>query len=95
MKTINVRDFQKRIRSTVDIAQEEGVVLTRHGEPVALVVGLEGMDWEDVLVQTSRSFWKLIQTRRKQKTIPLREMRDRLELGERKRDRSRTDHRNG
>lgn len=95
MKTINVRDFQKRIRSTVDIAQEEGVVLTRHGEPVALVVGLEGMDWEDVLLQTSRSFWKMIQTRRKQKTIPLREMRDRLELGERKRARSRTDHRKG
>jgi antitoxin (DNA-binding transcriptional repressor) of toxin-antitoxin stability system len=95
VKTINVRDFQKRIRSTVDIAQEEGVVLTRHGEPVALVVGLEGMDWEDVLLQTSRSFWKMIQTRRKQKTIPLREMRDRLELGERKRARSRTDHRKG
>ena len=79
MKTINVRDFQKRIRETVETAQRERIVLTRHGEPVALVIGLEGMDWEDVVLQTSRPFWKLIERRRKQKTVPLQEMRKRLE----------------
>lgn len=84
MKTINVRDFQKKIRETVDTAQTERVVLTRHGEPVALVVGLEGMEWEDVVFQTSRPFWKMIEKRRTQKTVSLREMRKRLERGERK-----------
>jgi len=85
MKTINVRDFQKKIRETVETAQTERIVLTRHGEPVALVVGLEGMEWEDVVLQTSRPFWKLIEKRRKQKTVPLQEMRERLERRGRKR----------
>lgn len=79
MKTINVRDFQKKVRETVQTAQEEQVVLTRHGSPVALVIGLEGMEWEDVVLQTSRPFWKLIEKRRKQKTVSLGEMRKRLE----------------
>ena len=85
MKTINVRDFQKKIRETVETAQTERIVLTRHGEPVALVVGLEGMEWEDVVLQTSRPFWKLIEKRREQKTVPLQEMRERLERPGRKR----------
>jgi antitoxin (DNA-binding transcriptional repressor) of toxin-antitoxin stability system len=84
VRTINVRDFQKRIRETVETAQKERVVLTRHGDPVALVIGLQGMEWEDVVLQTSRPFWKMIQKRRKQKTIPLREMRERLERSGRK-----------
>lgn len=79
MRTINVRDFQKKIRETVETAQTERIVLTRHGEPVALVVGLEGMEWEDVVLQTSRPFWKLIEKRRRQKTVTLQEMRARLE----------------
>ncbi|MGH2725675.1 MAG: type II toxin-antitoxin system Phd/YefM family antitoxin [Actinomycetota bacterium] len=84
MRTINVRDFQKKIRETVETAQRERIVLTRHGEPVALVVGLEGMEWEDVVLQTSRPFWKLIEKRRKQKTVSLQEMRERLERRGRK-----------
>jgi len=85
MRTINVRDFQKKIRETVETAQRERVVLTRHGEPVALVVGLEGMDWEDIVFQTSRPFWKLIEKRRKQRTVPLEEMRARFDRPARKR----------
>jgi antitoxin (DNA-binding transcriptional repressor) of toxin-antitoxin stability system len=81
MKTINVRDLQKKIRETVETAQKERVVLTRRGDPVALVVGLEGMEWEDVVLQTSGPFWKMIEKRRKQKTVSLREMRARLERG--------------
>jgi antitoxin (DNA-binding transcriptional repressor) of toxin-antitoxin stability system len=85
MKTVNVRDLQKKIRETVQAAQAERVVLTRHGDPVALVIGVEGMEWEDVVLQTSRPFWKLIEKRRKQKTVSLREMRARLEPSPRKR----------
>lgn len=84
MKTINVRDFQKKIKETVEHAQKERVVLTRRSEPVALVVGLEGMDWEDVVLQTSRPFWKLIEKRRKQRTVSIQEMRERLERPRRK-----------
>ena len=78
MKTISVRDLQKRIRSVMETAQKDQVVITRNGEPIAVVVGVEGADWETVAVETSRSFWKEIAKRRKQKTISLSEIRERL-----------------
>ena len=46
MKTISVRDLQKRIRSVMETAQKDQVVITRNGEPIAVVVGVEGADWE-------------------------------------------------
>ena len=81
MKTINVRDLQKNVRKCVVAAQKDRVVITRHGQPAAVLVGVEGRDWEDVLYQTSASFWKLIQRRRKEKTVSLRELRGRIGKG--------------
>ena len=78
MKTISVRDLQKQIRSVVETAQDDQVVITRNGQPVAVMVGVEGADWETVAVETSRSFWKEIARRRGQKTISLAEIRNRL-----------------
>jgi len=73
-----VRDLQKKIRESVDEAQKDRVVVTRNGKPAALLIGVEGQDWEIVVLQTSAPFWKLIEKRRKEKTIPLREMRKRV-----------------
>ena len=78
MKTISVRDLQKQIRSVVETAQDDQVVITRNGQPVAVMVGVGGADWETVAVETSRSFWKEIARRRGQKTISLTEIRNRL-----------------
>lgn len=78
MKTISVRDLQKQIRFVVETAQDDQVVITRNGQPVAVMVGVEGADWETVAVETSRSFWKEIARRRGQKTISLAEIRNRL-----------------
>lgn len=54
------------------------MVVTRHGRPAAVVIGVEGADWEDVFYQTNPAFWKLIEQRRKSRTIPSAEMRKRL-----------------
>jgi prevent-host-death family protein len=78
MKTIAVRDLQKKLRKCVELAQKERVVVTRHGRPAVLLVGVEGQDWEDVVLQTSSTFWKMIEQRRREKTIPLAEARSRL-----------------
>ena len=79
MKTISVRNLQRNVSECVNIAQKQDVVVTRHGHPAAIVIGVEGQDWEDVLYETSPAFWKMIEERRKGKTIPLEEMRRRLE----------------
>jgi prevent-host-death family protein len=80
MKTISVRDLQKEIRKSVDEAQKDRVVVTRNGKPAVLLIGIEGQDWESVVIQANAPFWKLIGKRRKEKTIPLQEMRKRLML---------------
>jgi prevent-host-death family protein len=78
MKTINVRDLQKSVRHCVAASQKDHVVITRHGRPAAVMVGVEGQDWEDVAYQTSVRFWKMIERRRKEKTISLSELRARV-----------------
>ena len=83
MKTISVRDLQKRIRSVMEAAQNDQVVITRNGQPIAVVVGVEGADWETLAVETSRSFWKEIALRRDQETISFAEIRKRLQASSR------------
>jgi antitoxin (DNA-binding transcriptional repressor) of toxin-antitoxin stability system len=80
MKTINVRDLQKKIRRCIEISQKDRVVVTRHGKPVALVTGLNGYDWEDLYWATNASFWKMIEKRRKEPTIPFEEALQRLKI---------------
>jgi prevent-host-death family protein len=87
VKTINVRHLQKRVRESVDVAQRERVVVTRHGRPAAVLIGVEGQDWEDLVFQTNPAFWRMIERRRKQRTIPLAEVRRRLEVRRRGRRR--------
>jgi len=78
MKAISVRDLQRKIRESVDAAQKDRVVVTRNGKPAALLIGVERQDWESVILQTSASFWKLIEDRRAAKAVPVREMRRRV-----------------
>jgi hypothetical protein len=63
----------------VDEAQQERLILTRNGHPIALLVGVEGMDQEQIELGSSPEFWQLIEERRKQKTISREELERRLE----------------
>ena len=42
---------------------------THHGKPVALVIGVEGMDEEQLQLGSSDNFWQLIAERRVQTTL--------------------------
>jgi prevent-host-death family protein len=64
MKTIGVRELQKQLKDCVDTAQTEQVVITRHGKPAAVCIGVEGYDWEDLLWMTDKAFWQMIGERR-------------------------------
>jgi len=80
MKTVTVRDLQKNVKECVDRAQEDRVVITRHGKPAAVLVGVEDEDWESVVLQTDPTFWKLIRARRKQPTLSLGQLKTRLKM---------------
>ncbi len=78
MKTFTVRDLQKKIKECIDEAQRDRVIITRRGKPAAVLVGVEGDDWETVVLETDPRFWKLVQKRRKQPTISLEELKIKL-----------------
>ncbi len=78
MKTVTVRDLQKKVKEYIDEAQKDRVIITRRGKPAAVLVGVEGDDWETVILETDPTFWKLVQKRRKQPTVSLEELKARL-----------------
>jgi prevent-host-death family protein len=78
VKTVSVRDLQKTLRKRVDESQRERVVVTRRGHPAAVLIGVEGKDWEQVLLQTDDSFWRLLQRRSRQTASSLARVKRRL-----------------
>ena len=75
---------QATLDSCVREAQDDRVLLTRDGRPVAVVVGLGGLDDEQIALGLSEDFWKLIATRRRESTISRAELEKRLNEVERK-----------
>jgi antitoxin (DNA-binding transcriptional repressor) of toxin-antitoxin stability system len=69
---------EANITECVKEAQHERVVLTRRGKPVALIVGVMGMDLEQIAQGHSDEFWQLIRERRGQKTLSRTELEKRL-----------------
>lgn len=78
MKMIAVRELQKKIKPCLDEAQEDRVVITRRGKPAAVLIGVEGEDWETVILETDPTFWRMIQARRTQPSITVEELKARL-----------------
>jgi antitoxin (DNA-binding transcriptional repressor) of toxin-antitoxin stability system len=76
VKVIGVQEAN--LEECVRQAQDERVVLTRKGKPVALLVGVQGLDLEQIELGQSDEFWKLIRGRRGQKTISRAELEKRL-----------------
>ena len=66
------------LESCISQAQRERIVVMRKGKPVALIVGMEGMDAEQLALGSSAKFWKLMEARRKQKGISRAELEERL-----------------
>jgi len=66
------------LESCVSQAQQQRLVITRRGRPVALIVGVEGMDTEQLELGSSDKFWKLLTKRRKQKTVSRSKLEQRL-----------------
>lgn len=73
---------QTNLDTVVSDAQQEQVVITRNGTPVAIIFST--MTWNDEQLQLVQndSFWQLITKRRLQKTINRAELERRLSATE-------------
>ena len=77
MKTVSMEDAT--LDRCVAEAQQEKVILTRNGHPIALIVSVDGMDEEQIRLSSDPEFWKLMEDRRRQKTISREELERRLD----------------
>jgi antitoxin (DNA-binding transcriptional repressor) of toxin-antitoxin stability system len=60
---------KSNLEACVTKAQSDRIVLTRDGAPVALLIGVAGLDREQIALGGSDEFWHLISQRRTQPTI--------------------------
>ncbi len=51
--------------------QQEQILITQNGRPIALLLGLENIDPEQWNLQLSPEFWQMIRYRRQRPTILL------------------------
>jgi prevent-host-death family protein len=76
LKVIGVQ--QANLEECIRQAQRERVVVTRNGKPVAVVVGVQGLDLEQIELGYSDELWSLIRQRRGQRTISREQLEKRL-----------------
>ena len=76
MKRIGLE--QATLDGCISEAQQERVIITRKGKPVALMVGVAGLDEEQLELGSSEKFWTLIEARRKQKTLSRAELEEKI-----------------
>ena len=81
MKEATLEQFAQDLEGFLQAAQQERVLVTRNGAPIAIIVGAAGLEYkdeEDLRLEASREFWQMIEERRKRPTIPLEEVEARL-----------------
>ena len=76
MKTLEMAETD--LSQCVKEASSESVLVVKKGKPVALVSNVQGLDAEQIQLGTNAEFWKLIEDRRRQKTIPWAELKKQL-----------------
>ncbi|MCX7014276.1 MAG: hypothetical protein NTW86_17280 [Candidatus Sumerlaeota bacterium] len=69
MKTVGID--QVNLQDCVNQAQEDRLIVTRDGHPVALVIAI---DEEQLELGQDASFWKLIEERRGQRSVSREEL---------------------
>jgi prevent-host-death family protein len=84
MKLVTVRDAKTHLSACLEDSQKEGVVVTHHGRPRSVVIGVEGYDLTDVMLMLDPRFWKLIEARRRQSSSPLADFEQELALEKKK-----------
>ncbi len=78
MKEITLEQLSRETSALLDVAQHERLVVTRNGKPLAVVVGIENKDEEDLRLEASPEFWRMIEERRREPTVPFDEIKAEL-----------------
>jgi prevent-host-death family protein len=76
---MTLRDARSHFSAVIEDANTERVLITNHGRPAALVIGVAGLDTEEVMLVSNPNFWKMVEdSRRGDRTITADEVRTRI-----------------
>ncbi len=82
MKVLPLGQAKDSLSACVEDAQRDRILVTRHGRPAALIIGVEGESFEDLMTSSDPEFWQMIEARRSaSKTLSGGELRKRLGVG--------------
>lgn len=79
MKLVAMHEAKAKLSEYVAVSQKDRVLITNHGKPAALVIGVEGESLEDLLTQSDPKFWAMIERIRKQPTMSLEDAKKHFE----------------
>jgi len=78
MKVLGLREAKQSLSMCIEQAQKDRVLITRHGKPAAVLIGVAGQEMDDVILQMDPRFWEMIEERRrKSSTVSIEEVRAR------------------
>lgn len=80
MKFIAMGDARTRLAEVVGLSQHDRVVLTRQGQPIAVVIGIAGLDAEQVALGLDDDLWERIERARQEPIILAEEVERRFGL---------------
>ena len=91
MKVVALGEAKNQLSAYVETAQKERILVTRHGRPAALIIGVEGEDFEDLMTRSDPEFWRMLEGRRASRKPLLSgaELRRRLGVPARRRTKGR------
>ena len=78
MKEATIEQLTNDVSGILSAAQRERVLVTSDGRPVAVVVGIANKDAEDLQLETSPEFWRMIEQRRRASLVKLTDVESQL-----------------
>jgi hypothetical protein len=73
MKETTLEQIVKDPLAFAQAAQHGRLLITQGGKPLAVVIGIENKDEEDLRLEADTDFWRMIEERRRRPTVSLQE----------------------
>jgi len=80
MKIAAVNEVRAKFTEYLKASQEGRVVITSHGKPIAMIVGVEGQALDSLVRQSDEAEAKILAARRKEPTVPWEQVKAELGL---------------
>jgi hypothetical protein len=73
MKETTLEQIARDPLAFAEATQHDRLLITHGGRPLAVVIGIENKDEEDLRLEADPDLWEMIELRRLRPTVPLRD----------------------